>query len=691
MSACSKLTTLREEENLVSERVSFMTQQADQLAINTIRTLSIDAIEKANSGHPGLPMGAAPMAYTLWTKHLRHNPENPTWFNRDRFVLSAGHGSMLLYSLLHLGGYDLPMEEIKNFRQWNSKTPGHPEVGHTSGVEATTGPLGQGIAMSVGMAMAERHLAAVYNKPNHQVVDHYTYALCGDGDLMEGVAAEAISLAGHLELDKLIVLYDSNDISLDGDLNKSFSEKIQKRFESNGWNYIHVADGNSIEDLNNAIESAKNHKGQPTLIEVKTIIGFGSPNKSGKSDVHGAPLGKDETLLTKEGYKWTFEEDFHVPDEVYATFKEAAQKLGGDNEASWNASFDAYKSEFPELAAQLELAIKGQLPDNYDSEFPVFEVGTSHATRSTAGDALNAIAKTVPSLFGGSADLAGSNKTNLKNAGDFSASSYEGRNIWFGVREFAMGAALNGMALHGGLRVFGGTFFVFSDYVRPAIRLSALMGLPVTYVFTHDSIAVGEDGPTHEPVEQLASLRAMPNLSVIRPADGNESNEAWKLAISSKDMPTALILSRQNLPILEHSAALAKEGVARGAYVVSPASKEEADALILATGSEVSLAVDAQKQLAKDGIDVAVVSMPSWDRFEKQDAEYKNSVLPKTIKKRLAIEMGTPFGWERYSGDEGSILAINRFGASAPGEIVMKEFGFSVENVVARVKSLMNK
>lgn len=668
-----------------------MSQQADQLAINTIRTLSIDAIEKANSGHPGLPMGAAPMAYTLWTKHLRHNPANPTWFNRDRFVLSAGHGSMLLYSLLHLGGYDLPMEEIKNFRQWNSKTPGHPEVGHTVGVEATTGPLGQGIAMSVGMAMAERHLAAVYNKPSHELVDHFTFALCGDGDLMEGVAAEAISLAGHLQLDKLIVLYDSNDISLDGDLNKSFSENVKKRFESYGWNYIHVADGNDIEDLSQAIESAKKHNGHPTLIEVKTVIGFGSPNRSGKSAAHGMPLGKEESLLTKESYKWTFEEDFHVPEEVYATFKEAAESLGGANEEKWNAQFDSYKHSYPELAKQLELAISGELPENYDAEIPVYEAGSSHATRSSSGEVLNAIAKAVPSFFGGSADLAGSNKTTIKNAGDFSSDSYEGRNIWFGVREFAMGAALNGMALHGGLHVFGGTFFVFSDYVRPAIRLSALMGLPVTYVFTHDSIAVGEDGPTHEPVEQLASLRAMPNLSVIRPADANESAEAWKLAVSSKSIPTALILSRQNLPVLEYSATLAKDGVAKGAYVVSPASKEEPDVLLLATGSEVSLAVEAQKRLADEGIDASVVSMPSWDRFEKQDVAYKNSVLPKSVKKRLAIEMGTSFGWDRYTGEEGSILGIDRFGASAPGEIVMKEFGFSSENVVARVKSLLNK
>ncbi|AYC29331.1 transketolase [Paenisporosarcina cavernae] len=668
-----------------------MSTQLDQLSINTIRTLSIDAIEKANSGHPGLPMGAAPMAYTLWTKHMNHNPKNPNWFNRDRFVLSAGHGSMLLYSLLHLSGYGLSLDELKNFRQWNSKTPGHPEFGHTVGVEATTGPLGQGIAMSVGMAMAEKHLAATYNKEKHTIVDHYTYALCGDGDLMEGVAAEAISLAGHLQLDKLIVLYDSNDISLDGDLEKSFSENIQKRFESYGWNYLHVADGNSVEEISSAIENAKKSTGKPTLIEVKTVIGFGSPNKSGKSDVHGAPLGKDETLLVKEAYKWTFDQDFHVPTEVYKHFESSIHSLGQVVEDTWNEEMASYESAYPELAKQLKVAISGELPSDFDSEFPSYEVGKSVATRSSSGDAINAIAKTVPSFFGGSADLAGSNKTSIKGSADFSAESFEGRNIWFGVREFAMGAALNGMALHGGLHVFGGTFFVFSDYVRPAIRLSALMGLPVTYVFTHDSIAVGEDGPTHEPVEQLASLRAMPGLSIIRPADANESNEAWKVAVQSKNVPTVLVLSRQNLPVLEHTASLAKDGVEKGAYIVSPSSKELADAMILATGSEVSLAVEAQKELASEGIDVSVVSMPSWDRYEKQDTAYKESVLPKSVKKRLAIEMGSSFGWERYTGDEGSILGIDRFGASAPGEQVMEEYGFSKANVVARVKSLLGK
>ena len=664
-----------------------MTQQVDQLAINTIRTLSIDAIEKANSGHPGLPMGAAPMAYTLWTKQMQHNPKNPKWFNRDRFVLSAGHGSMLLYSLLHLGGYGLEMEEIKNFRQWGSKTPGHPEFGHTVGVEATTGPLGQGISMAVGMAMAEVHLGATYNKPNYDVVDHYTFALCGDGDLMEGVSAEAASLAGHLQLEKLIVLYDSNDISLDGDLNKSFSDNTADRFKAYGWNYLLVEDGTNIAEINAAIESAKAHKGQPTLIEIKTVIGFGSPNKSGKSDSHGSPLGTEEVSLTKAAYEWD-NEDFFVPEEVYAAFNDAAEVHGVQAESKWNELVASYKTDFPELAAQFEDAIAGKLPENFDADFPVYEAGKSIATRSSSGEVINAIAKAVPTFFGGSADLAGSNKTTIKGAGDFSVQTPEGRNIWFGVREFAMGAALNGMALHGGLNVFGGTFFVFSDYVRPAIRLSALMGLPVTYVFTHDSIAVGEDGPTHEPVEQLAALRAMPNLSVIRPADAIESAAAWKLAVSSESTPTALVLSRQNLPVLDVAKEEIYEGVAKGAYVVSKATKEVADGILIASGSEVSLAIEAQKALAKDGVDVQVVSMPDMARFDAQDAAYKESVLPKAVTKRLAIEMAASFGWHKYVGFEGDVLAIDTFGASAPGERVMAEYGFTVENVVSKMKAL---
>ncbi|GIN88437.1 transketolase [Heyndrickxia sporothermodurans] len=668
-----------------------MFDKTDQLAVTTIRTLSIDAIEKANSGHPGLPMGAAPMAYTLWSRIMNHNPKNPNWFNRDRFVLSAGHGSMLLYSLLHLAGYGLSMEEIKQFRQWGSKTPGHPEFGHTKGVEATTGPLGQGIAMAVGMAMAERHLAGVYNKDQFEVVNHFTYALCGDGDLMEGISSEAASLAAHLKLGRLVVLYDSNDISLDGDLDKSFSENIEERFKSYGWQYIKVNDGNDFEAIATALEEAKTDESRPTLIEVKTVIGYGSPNKSGKSAVHGAPLGADELKLTKEAYQWTFEEDFHVPAEVYNRFNEKIVEPGLKKEQKWKELFAEYKKAYPELALQLETAISGQLPEGWDKDLPVYEEGKSLASRASSGEVLNAIAKNVPSFIGGSADLAGSNNTMIKGEMDFTPENYDGRNIWFGVREFAMGAAMNGMALHGGVNVYGGTFFVFSDYLRPAIRLAALMNLPVTYVFTHDSIAVGEDGPTHEPIEQLPSLRTIPNLSVIRPADGNETAAAWRLALTSNDKPTALVLTRQGLPTLKGTSETAQNGVSKGAYVVSPSVNNETDILLLASGSEVNLAVEAQKALINEGIHASVVSMPSWDRFEEQSKEYKESVLPKSVKKRLAIEMASPFGWERYVGDEGDILAINGFGASAPGNIVMEQYGFTVENVVSRVKTLLEK
>ncbi|MBB3906018.1 transketolase [Anoxybacillus rupiensis] len=667
-----------------------MAQTIDQLAITTIRTLSIDAIEKANSGHPGMPMGAAPMAYTLWTKFMNHNPSNPKWFNRDRFVLSAGHGSMLLYSLLHLSGYDVSMEDIKQFRQWGSKTPGHPEYGHTPGVEATTGPLGQGIAMAVGMAMAERHLATTYNRDHFEIINHYTYAICGDGDLMEGVASEAASLAGHLKLGRLIVLYDSNDISLDGELQLSFSENVAQRFEAYGWQYLRVEDGNDIEEVAKALETARADVNRPTLIEVKTTIGYGSPNKAGTSDVHGAPLGADELKLTKEAYKWTFAEDFYVPEEVYGHFRQVVQEVGAQKEAEWNELLAAYQKAYPDLANQLKLAIDEQLPEGWEEQLPVYPEGKNIATRASSGEVLNAIAKAVPQFIGGSADLAGSNKTLIKGTGNFMPESYEGRNIWFGVREFAMGAALNGMALHGGVKVFGGTFFVFSDYLRPAIRLAALMGLPVTYVFTHDSIAVGEDGPTHEPIEQLPSLRAMPNLSLIRPADANETAAAWRLALESTDRPTALVLTRQNLPTLATTAERAYEGVKKGAYVVSEATNGEPQALLLASGSEVSLAVEAQKALASEGIYVSVISMPSWDRFEQQPEEYKEQVLPSALKKRLAIEMAASFGWERYTGDEGDILAIDRFGASAPGEQIMKEYGFTVEHVIERVKKLLH-
>ncbi|MEQ6390954.1 transketolase [Bacillaceae bacterium S4-13-58] len=661
----------------------------DQMSINAIRTLAIDAIEKANSGHPGMPMGAAPMAYTLWTEFMNHNPKNTDWFNRDRFVLSAGHGSMLLYALLHLSGYNVTLDDLKNFRQWGSKTPGHPEYGHTEGVEATTGPLGQGIAMSVGFAMAERHLAAKYNKDQKELIDHFTYAICGDGDLMEGVSHEAASLAGHLKLGKLVVLYDSNDISLDGDLHKSFSENVEDRFKSYGWQVIRVEDGNDLDSIRQAIKSAKENADQPTLIEVKTVIGYGSPNKSGKSASHGAPLGEEEIKLVRSNYQWEHE-PFQVPDEVYEDFKTKVQDHGQSVEKEWNALFDEYKQSYPELAAELELAIKGDLPEGWEENLPYYSFGEKgKATREASGDAIQVISKEVPYFFGGSADLAGSNKTMVKAEQDFSRDNYSGRNIWFGVREFAMAAALNGMALHGGLRVYGGTFFVFSDYLRPALRLSALMGLPVTYVLTHDSIAVGEDGPTHEPVEQLAALRAIPNVSVIRPADANETSVAWRLALESKDQPTALVLTRQGLPILEGANEKAYEGVKRGAYTVSPAKKETPDALLLATGSEVQLAVEAQKELSNQGIDVAVVSMPSWDRFNKQDASYKEEVLPSSVKKRVGIEMASSFGWDRYVGDEGEILAIDTFGASAPGETIIEKYGFTVENVVNKVKGIL--
>ncbi|MFT4414846.1 transketolase [Fredinandcohnia humi] len=661
----------------------------EQLAINTIRTLSIDAIEKANSGHPGMPMGAAPMAYTLWSKFMNHNPSNPNWFNRDRFVLSAGHGSMLLYSLLHLFGYDVSIEDIKNFRQWGSKTPGHPEFGHTPGVEATTGPLGQGVAMAVGMAMAERHLASVYNRDQYNVVDHFTYGICGDGDLMEGVSAEAASLAGHLKLGRLVMLYDSNDISLDGDLHLSFSESVEDRFKSYGWQVIRVEDGNDIKELSAALEKAKQNLNQPTLIEVKTTIGFGSPNKSGKSASHGSPLGKSEVQLTKEAYGWNFEEEFYIPEEVTSHYSDLKAN-GEEKEQEWNNQFAEYKKAYPSLARQLEMAMNGELPEGWAEELPVYAGDKKVATRSASGEVLHSLAKKLPNVFGGSADLASSNKTYMKEQGDFSSIDYSGKNIWFGVREFAMGAAMNGIALHGGVKVFGATFFVFSDYVRPAIRLAALMKLPVTYVFTHDSIAVGEDGPTHEPVEQLASLRTMPGISVIRPADANETAAAWKLAIESKDEPTLLVLTRQDLPYLAINKEVIYEGVKKGAYVVSEA-KGSADGILLASGSEVSLAIEAQKELENENIYVSVVSMPSWDRFEKQSNEYKESVIPSTVRTRLAIEMGSSLGWHKYTGDKGAVLAIDQFGASAPGEQIMKEFGFTTENVVNEMKKLLNK
>lgn len=593
---------------------------------------------------------------------------------------------MLLYSLLHLSGFKLSIEDLKNFRQWDSLTPGHPEFGHTDGVEATTGPLGQGIGMAVGFAMAERHLAGMYNKDKFNVVDHYTYALCGDGDLMEGVSAEAVSMAGHEQLDKLIVLYDSNDISLDGDLDRSFSESVQKRFDSYNWQHLLVKDGNDLAEIEAAIAEAKANTTQPTIIEIKTVIGFGSP-KQGTSAVHGAPLGSEGISETKAAYGWDLP-DFTVPEEVYARYQANVADRGAKAEAEWNALFASYKAEYPELAQQFVDSFEGKLPAGWDADLPSFDEGSSTASRASSGEVINAIADKVPFFFGGSADLAGSNNTTIKSDGQFTVDAPEQRNIWFGVREFAMATALNGMSLHGGLRVYGGTFFVFSDYLKAAARLAAIQHQPVTYVLTHDSVAVGEDGPTHEPVEQLASLRSIPNMVVIRPADGNEVKAAWTIALESQDHPTALVLSRQNLPVVAGSASKAADGVRKGGYVISPSTKDVADAILIATGSEVNLAVQAQAALAAKGTDVSVVSIPSFNLFDKQSAEYKESVLPNAVRKRVGIEMGSSFGWGKYVGLDGTVIAIDTFGASAPGEKIIEEYGFTVDNVVKAVESL---
>lgn len=661
-----------------------MFNEKDQLAIDTIRALSIDAIEEANSGHPGLPMGAAPMAYTLWTRHLNFNPQSKDYFNRDRFILSAGHGSALLYSLLHVSG-SLELEELKQFRQWGSKTPGHPEFRHTDGVEVTTGPLGQGFAMSVGMALAEAHLGGKFNKGDINVVDHYTYVLASDGDLMEGISHEAASFAGHNQLDKLIVLYDSNDISLDGELNKSFSEDVKQRFESYGWNHILVKDGNNLEEIDNAITKAKQQNG-PTLIEVKTIIGYGAPNVSGTNGVHGAPLGTDERKLTFEAYGLDPEKRFNVPEEVYEIFQTTMLKRANEHEDEWKEKLETYTEKYPELAEEFKLAISGKLPENYKDELPKFSSDHNAATRADSGEIIQAISKSVPSFFGGSADLAGSNKSNVKEATDYNPNTPEGKNVWFGVREFAMGAAVNGMAAHGGLHPYGATFFVFSDYLKPALRLSAIMGLNATFIFTHDSIAVGEDGPTHEPIEQLAGLRAIPNMNVIRPADGNETRVAWEVALESKQTPTSLVLTRQNLPYLDVDEETVEEGVRKGAYVVFE-TETKPEYLLLATGSEVSLAIEAAKDLDKQGKGVRVVSMPNWFAFEQQTDEYKESVIPKELTKRVAIEMASPLGWHKYVGTEGKVIGIEGFGASAPGDLVVEKYGFTKENILNQIRT----
>ncbi|WP_040952281.1 transketolase [Gorillibacterium massiliense] len=661
-----------------------MTKTIDQLAVDTIRTLSIDAINAANSGHPGLPMGAAPMAYALWAQHLSHNPGNAKWFNRDRFVLSAGHGSALLYSLLHLFGYGVSIDDLKQFRKLNSLTPGHPEYGHTDGVDATTGPLGQGIAMAAGMAMAEAHLAAKYNQEGFPVVDHYTYALVGDGCLSEGISYEAMSMAGHMKLGKLIVLYDSNDISLDGELNLSFSENVQKRAESANWQYLRVEEGNDVAKIAEAIAVAKLNAEQPTLIEIRTIIGYGS-KAQGTNKVHGAPLGKEEAKATKANYGWNYEEEFTVPEEVKAHFAQFKNK-GTAVEAEWNKLFAAYSAQYPAEGKELAGVIDGSLVIDA-ADILTFDSSKTLSTRVASGEAINHFVKSVPSIFGGSADLSHSTMTEIKDEAIFAVESYAGRNVYFGVREHAMGAAGNGMALHGGVKPFVSTFFVFCDYLRPSIRLAALQKLPVIYVFTHDSIAVGEDGPTHEPVEQLAALRTIPGLTVIRPSDANETASAWAYALEQKQGPVALILSRQNLPIYEATRGN-KADVAKGAYVLTETNANP-DVILVGTGSEVSLAVNAKAELEKENLSVRVVAMPSRELFDRQSAEYKESVLPAAVTKRLTLEAGISLGWDRYAGPAGKVLSIDTFGASGNGNEVMEYFGFSVKNVVSLVKELL--
>lgn len=659
-------------------------------SINTIRALSIDAIEKASSGHPGAPLGMAPAAYVLWHNFMEHNPKNPLWPDRDRFVLSAGHASMMLYALLYLTGYDLSLDDIKEFRQLGSRTPGHPEAGHTPGVEITTGPLGQGIASAVGLAMAERHMAAVFNKPDHEIVDHFTYVMCGDGDLMEGISQEAASLAGHLGLGKLICLYDDNQISIEGSTDITFTEDVSQRFSACGWQVLEVPDGNDIVQIQKAVTEARNEPQKPSMIVIRTQIAYGSPNKQGSADSHGAPLGEEEVRLTKQFLGCPADVLFCVPDNALAHMRQVIEK-GEKSESDWNQAFAAYKKQYPELAEDFARRIERRLPGQWDADIPFFDSGKAAvATRKASGQVLNAIANRMPELMGGSADLAPSNKTLIDGSGDFQKSSYDGRNIRFGVREHVMGAILNGMWLHGGIRPFGGTFLVFSDYMRPAIRLAALMKLPVIYVFTHDSLAVGEDGPTHQPVEHLAALRAIPGLHVIRPADANETAEAWKMAVSATDHPTALILSRQGLEVFDRNKFAPVGGVAKGAYVISD-TQTKPDMLILATGSEVSLAVEAQKILEHKGKKARVVSMPCWEQFEKMPRQYKEEILPADIPVRLAVEAGVDQGWHKYTGTRGSVMGVNEFGASGKGAMVLAEYGFRPENVAQQALELLEK
>ena len=664
------------------------TKELQALAINTIRFLSADGIQQANSGHPGLPMGAAPMAYAVWTRHLRHNPANPAWANRDRFILSGGHGSMLLYSLIYLTGYDLPLDELKRFRQWDSLTPGHPEYGLTPGVDATTGPLGQGLSNGVGMAIAEAHLAKVYNQPGYEIIDHYTYAIVTDGDLMEGVAAEAASLAGHLGLGKLIYLYDDNRISIEGSTEISFTEDRGKRFEAYGWHVQLVADGLDVEAIDRAIQTAKADP-RPSLIVVRNIIGYGLPTRQGTAKAHGEPPGDKELNAAKDNLDWPQEPRFYVPDEALAFFRRAAAR-GAELEQAWQQKFAAYRAAFPELAAELERRLAGQLPDGWADTLPVFPPDAKGlASRASSGKVLNALADRLPDLVGGSADLAPSTVTWMNNSPAFAPDCREGRNLHFGVREHGMGAVVNGMAYHGGVIPFGATFMVFSDYMRPALRMAALSHLGAIFVFTHDSIGVGEDGPTHQPVEQMAALRAIPNLTALRPADANEAREAWKVAIENRHRPTALVLTRQNLPTLDRSVVASAAGVRKGAYVLADLGEGQPQIVLMASGSEVSLIVAAGQRLAAQGVTVRLVSFPSWELFGEQDVAYQNAVLPPEITARLAVEAGVTMGWHRWVGSQGRVLGIDRFGASAPAATVFEKLGFTVENVVKIAQGLL--
>jgi transketolase len=654
----------------------------DELCINTIRMLAADAVEKANSGHAGMPMGAAAMAYVLWTRFLKHNPINPKWPDRDRFVLSAGHGSMLLYSLLHLTGYDLSLEAIKNFRQWGSKTPGHPEFPHTPGVETTTGPLGQGFGNGVGLAIAERFLASHFNRTDHEIVNHYTYAIVSDGDLMEGVSHEAASLAGHLGLGKLIYLYDDNRITIDGNTDIAFTENRAARFEAYGWHVQQVKDGNDMAAIEKALLSAQKEDLRPSLIAVRTHIGYGSPNKQDSASAHGEPLGSEEIKLTKKNLRWPLEPEFYIPTEALTHFRQSIER-GKQSESEWQKRYSAYEKTYPELANEWNQWLNNELPDGWDRDIPNFLVDKKGmATRVASGKVLNAIAPNIANLIGGSADLAPSNKTVLNGEDFFQKDSPHGRNFHFGVREHGMGSIMNGIALHGGLIPYGGTFLVFSDYMRPPIRLAALMGLKVIYVFTHDSVGLGEDGPTHQPVEQLAALRAIPNLTVIRPCDANETAEAWRVALNSNQGPVSLALTRQNVPTLDRSKLSATDGLHRGAYILKDAPNGNPDLILLATGSEVSIAIDAAEKIEKKDIAVRVVSMPSWDLFEKQSQEYRHDVLPPDIKVRVAIEAGIGQGWHRYVGDIGRVIGIEHFGASAPYHTLYEKFGLTSEKLL---------